>query len=67
MGGTMRNPEKVSDTMLLNFMFNARVECRIADQNKPVYWAQIGLDTVYGKTPREALRGLYILRRGERA
>jgi hypothetical protein len=59
----MQTSEKVSDTTLLNFMLSDRIECRVISYNTPVFIAEKGLDTVYGKSPREALRGLYILRR----
>ena len=55
--------KKPSDTTLLNFMFNDRVQCRIVDQYKPVFAVEAMLDTEYGGSPREALQKLYALRK----
>ena len=55
--------KKPSETTLLNFMLNARVECRIVDPYKPVFAVEAMLDTAYGGSPREALQQLYALRR----
>ena len=60
----MKKPKKISDTTLLNFMLNDLVGCRyVLSNEKPIFVAERGLDSVYGNTPREALRGLYTLRR----
>lgn len=61
-GSNMKNPKQISDTTLLNFMFNDRVVCRyVFDHDIPVFKAEKGVHSVYHNTPREALRGLYIL------
>ena len=59
---TMKNPTKISDTTLLNFMYSDRVVCRyVLCHDTPVFTAENDEDNFYGNTPREALRGLYIL------
>ena len=55
--------KKPSDTTLLNFMFNDRVQCRIVDLYKPVFGVEAGLNTAYGSSPREALQELYAMRK----
>ena len=63
----MKNAKQISDTTLLNFMFNDLVVCRYAfDHDTPVFKAEKGIDSVYGNTPCEALRGLYILLKEKR-
>lgn len=59
----MQNPEKISDTKLLNFMFNDRVQLEVHDSVHPHFMASTSGDWVFGATPRDALRGLYIVRR----
>lgn len=58
--------KKPSDTTLLNFMSNARVQCRIVDSYKPVFAVEAMLDIAYGSSPREALQKLYALRKKRR-
>jgi len=66
-GSNMKNPKQISDTTLLNFMLNDRVGCRyVLSNEKPIFVAEKGLDFAYGNTPREALRGLYILLKEKR-
>ena len=55
--------KKPSDTTLLNFMLNDRVQCRIIDHYKPVFGVKAGSNTAYGSSPREALQELYAMRR----
>ena len=60
---TMKKPKKISDTTLLNFMLNDRVKVEVHDSVHPHFMASTSGDYVYGATPRDAIRGLYILRR----
>lgn len=58
------NEKKISDTTLLNFMFNHRVSVRcFRSGDNPNFRAEAAGDWVFGATPRDALRGLYIVRR----
>ena len=59
----MKKPEQISDTTLLNFMCNHRVQVEVHDTVHPHFMASASGDYVYGATPRDALRGLYIVRR----
>ena len=60
----MQKPEKISDTTLLNFMHNHRVNVRFfRSGDNPNFRAESAGDWVFGATPRDALRGLYIVRR----
>ena len=63
----MKNPSKISDTTLLNFMLSDRVICRyVLCHDTPVFTAENDKDNFHGNTPREALRGLYILLKEKR-
>ena len=63
----MKYPRQISDTTLLNFMLNDRVVCRyVLSHDTPVFIAENDVDDFYGNTPREALRGLYILLKEKR-
>jgi hypothetical protein len=56
--------KKPSDTKLLNFMLNDCVDVRcyrVSGRFK--FRAKAEGDWVFGHTPRDAIRGLYILRR----
>jgi len=59
----MKKLEKISDTKLLNFMLNDRVQVEIHDSVHPHFLASTSGCYVYGATPRDAIRGLYIVRR----
>lgn len=59
----MKNAKQISDTTLLNFMFNDRVQVEVHDTVHPHFMASVSGEHVYGATPREALRGLYLVRR----
>ena len=56
--------KRVSDTTLLNFMLSYRVDCQVSDYDRGMFEARSGSDSVYGNSPRDALRGLYILYNG---
>lgn len=64
---TMKNVKQISDTTLLNFMFSDRVVCRyVLSNDTPIFVAENDVDAFYGKTPREALRRLYVLLKEKR-
>ena len=63
----MKNAKQISDTTLLNFMFSDRVVCRyVLSNDTPIFVAENDVDAFYGKTPREALRRLYVLLKEKR-
>lgn len=56
--------KKPSDTTLLNFMFNDRVNVQCFNSLYSTnFRAETGCDSVFSETPREALQKLYALRK----